>query len=44
MKKKGDEDPYVIQRLIAYMDFATKLKQAQEELKKQKEKEKKPNK
>jgi len=43
MKKKEFEDPYMIQRLLAYMDFVTELKKAQEDLKK-KEKNKKPNK
>ena len=42
MKKREDEDPDRIKKLIAYMDFATKLKIAQEDNKKYKKK--KPNK
>jgi len=42
MKKREDEDPDRIKKLIAYMDFATKLKIAQEDNKKNKKK--KPNK
>lgn len=44
MNKKKDEDPYMIQRLLAYMDFATELKKTQEDLKRKKQKNKKPNK
>jgi len=34
MKKRENEDPDRINKLIAYMDFATKLKIAQEDNKK----------
>ena len=42
MKKRENEDIDRINKLIAYMDFATKLKIAQEDNKKNKKK--KPNK
>ena len=41
MKKKKNEDPDRIKKLLAYMDFVTRLKIAQEDNKKNK---KKPNK
>lgn len=38
-KKEKEDDPYRIQRLISYMDLATKIKIAQEDKKKNKNKE-----
>lgn len=40
MKKREIEDPYRIQRLLSYMDFATKIKIAQEDNKRKRNKKK----
>jgi hypothetical protein len=39
-KREIEDDPYRIQRLISYMDFATKLKIAQEDNKRKRNKKK----
>jgi len=39
-KREIEDDPYRIQKIISYMDFATKLKIAQEDNKKKRNKKK----